>query len=208
MTKLRVFLVITAGLGLAACVSLFPSTPAAQLYTFGVAASGAPADAVPRGFNVQRLATNFAREADGAQILTLDGDHAAYIAQARWVAPASQLFDQAVSDAFDGSSGRARLLRAGDAAAAPVSLRMDVEHFEARYMAGPKAAPTVVVSVHAVLFASADRKVLADQVFESQRVAGDNRVSAIVDAFNGAITEVLGRIVDWTEREGSPGGRG
>jgi cholesterol transport system auxiliary component len=200
---LRAALSIAATVSLAACVSLLPKTTPAQLYALSIGAPAAPVGETSRGFNVERLPTEFAREADGSQILTVDGHQAAYIAGARWDAPAPQLFDQAEMTAFDRSSGPARLLRAGEPAAAPISLTLDVQTFEARYLAGPKAAPTVVVSVHALLARAADRKVIADQVFESQRAATDDRVGAIVDAFDAATSDVLTRIVDWTSREGA-----
>lgn len=188
---------------LAGCsLSLFPKTQPSQLYAFHVN-TGAPAADAARSFNVERLPTDFASQAQGDRILTIDGDQAAYIAGARWAAPAAQLFDQAESVAFESANGPARLLRTGDAGSATVSLRLNVQAFEARYLAGPKAAPTIVVSVHALLVAGGSRKVIADQVFESQRAAADNRVSAIVSAFDDAATDVLGRIVDWTAREGA-----
>jgi cholesterol transport system auxiliary component len=203
VNRLHATIAAAATLGLAGCAfSLFPKTPPAQLYTLHVNAPAPPAGA-ERSFNVERMPSDFAHEAQGDRILTVDGDQAAYIAAARWAAPASQLFDQAETVAFESASGPARLLRTGDASAAALSLRLDVQTFEARYLAGPKAAPTVVVSVHALLVAANTRKVVADQVFESQRAASDNRVSAIVTAFNDATTEVLAHIVDWTGREGA-----
>ena len=203
MRILRAALAAAAALALAGCFSLFPKSAPAQLYTFQVTTPASGAD-VSRSFSVQRLPTGFAREADSDQILTTTGDQAAYIAGARWVAPASQLFDQAETVAFERSAGPVRLLRTGDASAAPLSLRLDVQTFEARYLAGPTAAPTVVVSVHALLVAARTRKVVDDQVFDSQQAAGDNRVGAIVTAFNAATTDVLSRIVEWTAREGAP----
>jgi len=200
---LRATIAAAATLGLAGCAfSLFPKTTPAQLYTLSENAA-APAAEAARSFNVIRLPTDFVHEAQSDRILTVDGDQAAYIADARWDAPASQLFDQAETVAFERSSGPARLLRTGDAGAAAVSLRLDVQTFEARYLGGPKAAPTVVVSVHALLVAATSRKVVADKVFESQRAATDNRVGAIVSAFDDATTDVLAHIVDWTGREGA-----
>ena len=202
-SPLRAALCVAVAFSLPGCVSLLPKTTPAQLYSLTVAASPTNAAEISRGFNVQRLPTAFASEAEGSQILTVDGDQAAYIAAARWDAPAAQLFDEAETMAFDRASGPARLLRAGDSASGPVGLRLDVQSFEARYLGGPKAAPTVVVSVRALLIGTADHKVIADQVFESQRPAADDRVGAIVDGFDAATTDVLTRIVDWTGREGA-----
>jgi cholesterol transport system auxiliary component len=60
-----------------------------------------------------------------------------------------------------------------------------------------------VVTVHAMLTSAADRKVLGDETFVSRIQASDNRVSAIVDAFNAATNDVLTRIVGWTDQHGA-----
>ncbi|HZC15147.1 MAG TPA: ABC transporter, partial [Caulobacteraceae bacterium] len=82
---------------------------------------------------------------------------------------------------------------------------LDVQSFEARY-SDPKAPPTVVVTVHAVLINATDRKVMADQVFVSRAPASDNRVSSIVEAFDTGATEVLNQVVSWTDQRGAAAG--
>jgi cholesterol transport system auxiliary component len=109
------------------------------------------------------------------------------------------MFDQAEQQAFDQSGGAARLLHRGDPALAPVGLTLDVQSFGVA-VAGLKAPPTIVVTVHAMLTSAADRRVLGDQTFVSRQPASDNRVSAIVDAFNAATTDVLNQIVGWTNQ--------
>jgi cholesterol transport system auxiliary component len=201
---LRTALCAALLLGLTGCISLFPKVPPAQLYQFGVA----PAPAQPPvagSFNVLHLTTGFTLPAEGDRILTTNGTEAAYIAESRWVSPASTLFDQAEQQAFDQSGGAARLLHRGDPALAPIGLTLEVQSFEARYGGDPKAAPTVVVTVHAMLTSAADRRVLGDETFVSRIQASDNRVSAIVDAFNAATNDVLTRIVGWTDQRGAAG---
>jgi cholesterol transport system auxiliary component len=77
-------------------------------------------------------------------------------------------------------------------------LRLDVRNFEARYDDGAGAAPTVVVRVHAALTRDRNRSLVSEQVFEARIRAGDNRVSAIVAAFDHAVGDVLGQLVAWT----------
>jgi cholesterol transport system auxiliary component len=202
VTILRAALAAVLALALAGCISLFPKTPPAQLYQFGV--NGAPpAQAGPgASFNVQRVLTGFVDVSGGDRIVTVNGNEVAYIANARWATPAANMFDEAETRAFQNADGPARLLRIGDAAAAPISLRLDVQTFEARYENGPKAPPTVVVSLRAVLINTLDRKVLGDEVFVSRQPAADNRVGAIVDAYDAAVTDVLGRVAAWTGQHG------
>jgi cholesterol transport system auxiliary component len=203
VTTHRAVLCVVLALGLGACVSLFPAKPPAQLYRFGVGETPAGPPSSAAMFNVSRMPTGFVQAAEGDRILTVNGTEAAYIAQARWDEPASMLFNDAETEAFERAGGPARLLRAGDAAASSISLRLEVQTFEARYTGDGKAPPSVVVVVRAVLANPVERKIVGDEVFESRKPASENRVEAIVEAFGAATSDVLNQIVGWTERQGA-----
>ncbi len=192
-----------AGLGLAlsGCITLFPKSIPAQLYRFEVAPPAQPTSAPQTVVSVLRAPTSFAHGAEGDQILTSTGDQVAYISGARWIVPAVNLFDQAESSAFDQYATRVRLAQRGEILNAPMSLRLDVETFEARYADGASAAPTVVIRIHAILIRTADRKVIAASTFTSRKAAEANRVSAIVPAFDAALTDILGQVVAWTDHQ-------
>jgi cholesterol transport system auxiliary component len=207
VTKLRtmaVGAVLALSLGLGGCISLFPKAAPVQTYRFGFAAAASP---TPPGavapFNVLRSQTSFDRAAQGDSILTTTGEETAYIGGARWTTPAVVMFDQAVDDAFSAAGGPVRLMSRGDIASASINLKLDVQTFEARYSGEKDASPIVVVRVRAVLLRLSDRHILSDQTFESHKPAADNRVGAIVGAFNAATGEVLGQIVTWTASEGA-----
>lgn len=192
-----------AGL-LAGCVSVIPKSEPVQLYTFeGVAdppaATGAPTS---RPFDVMRGIGGFNRAAAGDRILTTNGTQVAYIAKARWVAPAIVLFDQAVSRAFDDSGGSARLLGRGQVGKSEYVLRLDVRDFEARYENGPKSAPVILIRVRASL-TDAQRALVGDRMFEVRVPATDNRVHAIAGAFDQAVGRVVGELVAWTNAAGA-----
>lgn len=208
MIRLRPILQASAAVALsvtlAGCITLFPKAKPVQMYRFGVIAAPTQAAApTTRAFEVLRTPTGFVRGAAGDGILTITGDQAAYIAGGRWVSPATVLFEEAESRAFEAAGGPARLVTRGSIAKADVALRLDVEAFEARYESGAASAPVVVVQIHAVLLRSLDRKVLGDQVFSVRKQASDNRIGAIVPAFDAATDEVLGKIVGWTNQLGS-----
>jgi cholesterol transport system auxiliary component len=192
--------------GLAGCVSLVPKTKPAQLYRFGgETAPHVPAAAQPASrFDVYKAPGTFARAASGDRILTVTGDRVAYIAQARWVAPAQILFDEAVVRAFDDNAGSARLAYRGESARTDFALRLDVRNFEAVYDQGAEAAPVVVVRLRAVLTRNSDRTVAGEQLIEARVRADDNRVSAISRAFDAAAADVIGRLVTWTNQQGAP----
>jgi cholesterol transport system auxiliary component len=196
---LRLATTFVCALALSGCISLLPKSKPAQLYRFGPSPAVSAAPRAAPGANavaVFRSNGTFQQEAADDRILTIAGGKAAYIAESRWVGPASVLFDQAVAEAFDASP--VRLIARGQQGRFAYALRLDVRNFEARYDAGPDAAPTVVVRVHAALN-RADQSIVGEQMFEAKATAADNRVGAIVAAYNAALGEVLGKIVGWTQ---------
>lgn len=185
-----------AAIALSGCISLFPKAEPAQLYRFEATAPARTAATGPL-FGVLRLGTSFPRASGGDRILTVnDRGEAAYIAGARWVSPASVLFDEQVASAFQGA-GRARLIGRGEVVRADYSLKLDVQTFEARYDRGPKAAPEIVVALRGVVTCNRDRALVGEQVFSTRVRAGENRVGSIVRAFNAAISQVLDQLVAW-----------
>jgi cholesterol transport system auxiliary component len=195
---LRLTVVAICAAALSGCISLLPKSKPAQLYRFAGPAAAAPAK--PPGPNaVAVFLTNgsFQEESSDDRILTMTGGKAAYIAQSRWVAPASVLFDEALSHAFDASP--VRLIARGQQGRAAYALRIDVRTFESRYDAGEKGAPTVVVRVHAALTRS-DQSGVGEQDFDARVPAAGNRVGAIVAAYTQAVGDTVGKIVAWTQK--------
>lgn len=195
---LRLAVVGACALALSGCISLLPKTKPSQLYRFGQPATASAPGPVGRSVGVFLTNGSFPNEAAGDRILTITGGKAAFVAQSRWVAPASVLFNEAVANAFDAATGRVRLVSRGQQAKIGYALRLDVRNFETRYDAGPEAAPTVVVRVRAAL-TSTDLSKSSEQIFEVKTRAGDNRVGAIVSAYDKSLGDVLGQVVAWTD---------
>ncbi|CAN5275198.1 ABC-type transport auxiliary lipoprotein family protein [soil metagenome] len=190
-------------LALSGCISLFPKADPAGLYRFGAAnpaASGAPVD---KAFGVFKTPTVFTRAAMGDRLLTVTNGEAAYIADARWVSPAIVLFDEAAARAFEADSSPARLITRGETGKAAMALRLEVRAFETDYVNGPKAAPEVLVEIRAVMTRNGDRALLGDKVFQTRIKASDNRVGAIVQAYDQATTQTLSDIIAWVGVAGS-----
>ncbi|THD60205.1 ABC-type transport auxiliary lipoprotein family protein [Phenylobacterium sp.] len=183
-------------LALSGCISLLPKSKPAQLYRFGPPPAANAAPARPGAVAVFRTNGQFQEEASDDRILTMTGGRAAYIAQSRWVAPADTLFNEAVANAFDASP--IRLIARGQQGRFAYALRLDVRSFEARYDSGSDAPPTVVVHLHAALTKS-DQSSVGEQDFEARVPASENRVGAIVTAFDKASAEAIGKMVAWTE---------
>lgn len=196
--------VTAASLLLVGCISLLPKQKPALLYRFGAdpapISSAAPVQA---RLAVRNAEIGFERAAAGDRILTVTGDTTAYIAGARWVSPAVFLFDAAVTHAFDVHGGAARLVARGEAARAAYSLKLDVRAFEVRYDHGPAAAPTIVVQVYGALSGFTEATPARERLFEARVAAADNRVGAIVPAFDQAVNTVLGELIAWIGAKGA-----
>jgi cholesterol transport system auxiliary component len=190
--------VAAIALALSGCISLLPKSKPSQLYRFGQPA----AEAVTRQATVGVFQANglFPNEAAGDRILTMNDGKAAFIAQSRWIAPASVLWTEAVQSAFDADPGKVRLNVRGQAGRSEYVLRLDVRSFEARYDRGAANAPTVVVRVRGVM-SKMDMSKVNEQIFEVKTQASDNRVGAIVAAYDKAVVDILGQIVTWTNEK-------
>lgn len=185
---------------LTGCISLLPKTKPAQLYRFGQTPTATAAPTPAAGaVSVFRANGTFQNETAGDRLLAITGGEAQYIAESRWVAPASVLFDQAVLAAFDAAPGRVRLVSRGEAGRADYVLRLDVRNFETRYEDGADAAPTVVVRVRASLTRSRDRALAGEEILEARVPASGNRVGPIVAAYDRATGDVIGQLVRWLE---------
>ena len=202
---LRLAAVGAAALALSGCVSLLPKSKPADLYRFGQPVAAEALTAPVGQVGVLRATSMFQRESSGDRLLTISDGKAAYIAETRWVAPAAVLWDAAVLAAFDTDPGHVRIISRGEPATAAYILRLDVRNFETQYDRGPKAAPVVVVRVRGALTSGTSAGVVSERIFEKRVRAADNRVSAIVPAYDKAVAEVLGEVVAWTGENAKAG---
>jgi cholesterol transport system auxiliary component len=178
---------------LGACVTLFPKTAPAQLYRFE--ANVQPPASAPPSTAIREGMLEFDPASAGDRILTVTGDQVGYMDIARWAVPASQLFEAAVARGFDAYG--TRLVGIGEASQAKYRLRLQVTHFEARYLNGAAAAPTVFVTMRATVDRQSDGTLVAERPFEASVEASDNRVGAIVQAYDAATSKVVGDLVAW-----------
>ncbi|KQZ00009.1 ABC transporter [Caulobacter sp. Root1455] len=199
---LRSLAVAVVAVALTGCISLFPKTKPAGLYRFGHVAAESSRPATEKSFGVFKTPTVFNRAAMSDRLLSVTDGEAAYISDARWVSPAIVLFDEAVARAFEGDNSRARLVTRGEALKAAMALRLEVRSFETVYVDGPKAPPEVLVEIRAVMTRSNDRALVGDQVFVARVKAADNRLGAIVPAYDQAVSKVLTEIVTWVSDAG------
>ncbi len=90
----------------------------------------------------------------------------------------------------------------GASGKADYRLRLVVSRFEARYPSGPTSIPSAVIVVRATLDRQSDYSHVGTKEFEAEVPASDNRIGAIVTAFDGAATKVVGDLVAWVDQTG------
>ena len=181
---------------LAGCVTLLPKDKPSSLYRFGDSLVGSPA-ATGKPLAVRLAPLNFTRAAASDRLLTVTGNQVAYIAAARWVSPAADLFDAAVARAFEVKGGSTRLVSRGEVANPAATLTLNVSTFEARFSHGPDAAPTVIVELSASLGGAKANGGSVQKHFEARVAAEANRVGPITQAFDQAVNQVLSDLVAW-----------
>ena len=193
--------IFALSVGLGGCVTLFPKTKPAQLYSFGSRIGVAPPSpdaAQTQPVGMLRVTYDFPRAADKDQILTRAGDGDAYISGALWIAPASVLFREAAERDFESANPPIRLLQGADNGIANMTLRLEVQTFETDYPLGWKGAPTVVIRVRTLLFHTGDKGPPLEGHFESRKNVEENRVGQIVSGYDAATADVLDQVVRWT----------
>ncbi|MEI7931969.1 MAG: ABC-type transport auxiliary lipoprotein family protein [Alphaproteobacteria bacterium] len=205
-----------ACIALSGCVTLLPKAEPSALYKLAIDAPRTDRPDAPVKLNILRAPTAFVRMAAGDQIVTISGAETASIEGARWAAPAPIMFDEQIITAFD-ASPKLRLQTRGGVTAPDATLRVEVRTFEARYAEAPIAPktksdakadakafdkrrpPTVVVEIKATLTYPADAARVAEQFLHAEVPASENRVGAIVTAYDAATTQVLKGLVTWAE---------
>jgi cholesterol transport system auxiliary component len=197
MIPTRLVSVTAITVALSGC-SLLSTPKPVQLYRFGAGApetAGATPQAVaPMPVALRRI--DFPEASKGDRLLGVTGNETAYIKGARWVSPAETLFSDSLESAF-ASNPRVRLIGRREPGIATRVLSVDVTRFEARYDA-PGGIPTVVITARARLTILPERAVASEELFTVSQPASENRVSAIVNAFDIASRDLNTEIAEWT----------
>lgn len=197
MIRLASIFAVAALLG--GCALLASPDPV-QLYRFGdpvPQATAAAPDAALVAVSLRRV--TFQEAAAGDRLLAITGAEASYIAGARWVSPAESLFTEALENTFSSQARRVRLIGRQELTPANMILDLDMRAFEARYDHGADAPPTIRVAARARMLSFPARTVVAERLFVVEQPAGENRVSAIVEAFDAATADIGGQLVAWTD---------
>jgi ABC-type uncharacterized transport system auxiliary subunit len=212
--------VAALALALSGCTgSLFKSKePPQSVYLLTVAPAAAPTSVpVSAGAQIPVDLTVLRPEVrpglDTSLIAALYPDrHLDHFAGARWSGPLDEVLQDLALQAFRADARVRNVHTDASAFGTGYWLEIDVADFQAEYR-GPEAAgdsgpPTVHVHLVARLGTSGDRQVLGQFEADVREPAADNRLTAIVEAYDRAASAALGKIVaDTGQTLAADGGR-
>jgi cholesterol transport system auxiliary component len=191
---------IVSAVSLTGCALMGGGGKPATFYQIGGGAAAAypSAEAAAVGPVVILYAgSSFDRQTQGDRILTSTGNQAAYIAEARWIAPAQEMFDSEAVSHLESGPVPLQVVRAGAPPKPQYVLAIDVRRFEADYTSG-SGVPDVIIDARAKLMRAADRQIVGDWPVTAREPARVNRVSEIVAAFDRATNSVTGQVAQLT----------
>jgi ABC-type uncharacterized transport system auxiliary subunit len=122
-----------------------------------------------------------------------------YFADVRWTGPLDEVLQDLAVQEFHANPGLRNVSADSSVFASTYWLEIEVVDFQAEYSA-LATAPTVHVHLLARIGNSADRHILARFEPDIHEAAADNRMSAIVDAYNRAADEALATIATGAAR--------
>ncbi len=192
MKRLSVALLCVA---LSACGSLFQTKIAPPtVYMLGMNPK-APPEAVALPLDLVVLKPHIRAGLDTDRIALLYPDRRLdYFANARWSGPMDELMQELTLQEFRGLGAFRNVSSDASVFASSYWLEIEVTDFQAEY-ASPGSIPSIHVHLLARLGRSADRQVLTLIEADARETAADNRLGAIVDAYNRASDQALGKVV-------------
>lgn len=200
---LRAAALLTLVLPLAACGSLFESgAPAVQSYLLRAATveppAGKPINATLR---VSRPLPAPGLESDRIMLIQSDR-RLSYYSASRWAASTPEVLETLTVDTLR-STGMWRAVQDSRSGfPGDYYLQITIRRFEADYTNNPDSTaagpPTVHVSLNCVLGRRADRELIASFVAEATEPSSENRLAAVVEAFERATNKALALVTERT----------
>lgn len=173
------------------CGGLRSSAEPDRLYVLNVAVPATGAQPATRGvLIVPRPAVQPGLDTDRIA-LTRRGNEFDYYAASRWSGTLSQVLGAFAVQSLAGSFATVTSAERG-AGPGDFELLLTVRHFEAEY--GAQAAPVIHVAIDCLLVASAPRRVLGSCNADVREPAAENRMAAIVAAFERATQQALEQV--------------
>jgi ABC-type uncharacterized transport system auxiliary subunit len=181
---------------LTACSGVFESSvEAPQAYVLRLPPAPPP-EVAPNAGSVLLQRPEAGPGLDSERIALLRGDHRFdFFAASRWAAPAPDLVESVMIDALRATGSFAAVFDDTSPFAPRYNLRCTLRRFEADYTADRGSAggrgPTVQVALDCTLGRHRDRELLASFTARGSSVASEDRLNAVVAAFETATATAM-----------------
>jgi cholesterol transport system auxiliary component len=190
---------VLAAAALAGCTgSLFQSKAvpsSVYLLSAGAAHAGerSAGAAIPADLAVLRPRVRKGLDTDRIAVLYPDR-RLDYFADARWSGPLDEMFQDVAVQVFRDEAGLRNVSADASAFASAYWMEIEIIDFQAEYAAAA-GAPVIHVQLMARLGGAGDRRVLGSFAANARQPASDNRLTAIVEAFDLAVNAALADVV-------------
>ena len=121
-----------------------------------------------------------------------------YFAGSRWTEGAPRLVQTLLVESFENTGKIVAVGRQSIGLRSDFNLKSELREFQAEYLKGANAAPTVRVRLNAKIIKQPRREIMASANFEAVFPARAASMEAIIEAFDEALGKVLKRMVERT----------
>ncbi len=121
-----------------------------------------------------------------------------YFAGSRWTEVATRLVQTLLVESFENTGKIVAVGRQSIGLRSDFNLKSELREFQAEYLNGANAAPSVRVRLNAKIIKQPRREIMASANFEAIFPARDASMEGIIEAFDEALGKVLKRLVEWT----------
>jgi cholesterol transport system auxiliary component len=194
-TALRALPLLAAGALTGCSFGLQSDAPVVQTYV--LRAAPVKVDTPPRGAASVRLARPLpAPGLESDRIVLVQPDHRlTHFAGSRWVGPLPEVVEALAVETLRGSGAWRTVHDSRTSFPAEYSLQITIRRFDADY-SSQSPTPIVRVALECMIGRRFDREVLASFSAEASEDVGENRLSAVVGAFERALNTALATVAE------------
>jgi cholesterol transport system auxiliary component len=196
----RAFLFAVPVLLAPAACSLVPNRPAAQIYRLSPRMEDPQGHAIPNSKLVVDL-PSASKSLDTDRIALTQGRiRFDYYAESVWTDRLPVLLQTLMVESFEVDGRIAEVDRDVYGLTKGYLLRTEIRRFEAQYGERTAGSPEAAVELALRLLVNPDGRLVGDTLISARAQASENKVDAIVIAFDIATSDVLTQSVAWTAR--------
>ncbi|MBB3063938.1 ABC-type transport auxiliary lipoprotein family protein [Limibacillus halophilus] len=124
-----------------------------------------------------------------------------YYAKAAWTDRATRMVQGLISESFENTNAIGAVGPEALGLRADFLLKTELREFQVEYFDG--GVPIAHVRINAKLVRALDRRILQGRLFGAKVAAAEDKIGAIIEAYDEALNQVLKELVIWTLETGN-----